>query len=327
MHGLLEMFGAFFIPGNAVNYLAPGDYVAAPPLSGIAEAVAVTRLACVAVTAAAAAVTAGRFVRPGADLVNQLLLAGIVANLAAYIPSSLADHTALNAREFAPVLPFAAVLAARTLIDPLAAWLPALRGPARQGPLRRGRGLVAAALTALLCWYGFGLWHETQIPAAPDPYPKLEAFLVAHHLHSGVGGYWDASVITVGTGGAVTVRAVTGRASHPAGYDWESKASAWYDSGQAARYLRAQLGRGQAFTAAGSPRPPRCAGSAACARRRARRCSIRVRATRCTSTRGMCWPRRRRWHAADQRRAQQRPRKLNVCCRSRQARSAVRDWG
>ena len=43
-HGLLEMFGAFFIPGNAINYLGPGDYVAAPPLSGLSEAVAVTRL-------------------------------------------------------------------------------------------------------------------------------------------------------------------------------------------------------------------------------------------------------------------------------------------
>ena len=236
-HGLLEMFGAFFIPGNAVNYLAPGDYVAAPPLAGIAEAVAVTRLACVAAAAAAAAVTARRFFRPGADLVNQLLLAGIVANLAAYIPSSLADHTALNAREFAPVLPFAAVLAARTLSDPLAAWL-----RARRGPLRRGRRLVAGALTALLCWYGFGLWHETQIPAAPDPYPKLEAFLIAHHLHFGVGGYWDASVITVGTGGAVTVRAVTARCLQP--YNWESK-PAWYDpAGPPATFVLSSAGPG-----------------------------------------------------------------------------------
>jgi hypothetical protein len=46
-----------------------------------------------------------------------LLLAGIVANLAAYLPSSLAGGAALNAREFAPVLPFAAVLAARALAD------------------------------------------------------------------------------------------------------------------------------------------------------------------------------------------------------------------
>ncbi len=32
-------------------------------------------------------------------------------NLVAYIPSTLADHSALNVREIAPVLPFGAVLA------------------------------------------------------------------------------------------------------------------------------------------------------------------------------------------------------------------------
>src|ERR1700730_11000812 len=53
-HGLLEMFGAFFLPGNAINRLGPGNDAAAPPLSGLAEAVAVTRLACVALAIAGA---------------------------------------------------------------------------------------------------------------------------------------------------------------------------------------------------------------------------------------------------------------------------------
>jgi hypothetical protein len=238
-HGLLEMFGAFFLPGNAVNYLAPGDYVAAPPLTGIAEAVAVTRLACVAVAAAAALVAARGFFRRDADLVSQLLLAGIAANLAAYIPSSLADHTALNAREFAPVLPFAAVLAARTLGDWLGARLPALRpGTGQAG----GRRLLAGALAALLCWYGFGLFDEARQPAAADPFGRLEAYLAAHHLRYGIGGYWDASVITVGTGGAVTIRAVTQGCLQP--YAWESK-SAWYDpAGHPATFLLAAAAPG-----------------------------------------------------------------------------------
>jgi hypothetical protein len=212
-HGLLAMFGAFPVPGNAINYLGPGDYVAAPPLSGLAEAVAVTRLACVALAAAGAAVVARRFFRRDADLVSQLLLAGVVANLAAYIPSSLADHTALNAREFAPVLPFAAVLAARALGDRLGARAAADR-------------VLAASLAALLGWYCAGLAHQAAAPAAPDPFARLAAFLRQHHLDSGIGGYWNASVITVDTGGAVTVRAVTQGCLQP--YAWESR-PAWYD--------------------------------------------------------------------------------------------------
>ena len=212
-HGLLEMFGAFFIPGNAINYLGPGDYVAAPPLSGLSEAVAVTRLGCVALAAAGAAVVARRFFRRDADLVSQLLLAGIVANLAAYIPSSLAGHTALNAREFAPVLPFAAVLAARALGDRLGARAAAGR-------------VLAAVLVALFGWYCAGLAHQAAAPAAPDPFARLAAFLRQHDLASGIGGYWDASAITVDTGGAVTVRAVTQGCLQP--YAWESK-PAWYD--------------------------------------------------------------------------------------------------
>jgi hypothetical protein len=237
-HGLLAMFGAFPVPGNVINRLGPGNYVAAPPLSGLPAAVAVTRLAVVALAVTAACLTARAFPRRDADLVSQLLLAGLVANLAAYVPSSLAAHTALNAREFAPVLPFAAVLAARNAGD--------LYGIGKRAasrlrvPVPADR-VVAAALCALLAWYGFGLLLETQIPAAPDPFTKVAAFLEARHLTGGIGGYWDASVITVDTGGAVTVRAVTAGCLQP--YAWESK-PAWYDQAATATFVIESAGPG-----------------------------------------------------------------------------------
>jgi hypothetical protein len=228
-HGLLEMFGAFFLPGNAINYLGPGNYVTAPPLSGLAEAVAVTRLACVALAILGACVIGRRFFSRDADLVSQLLLAGIAANLAAYIPSSLADHTALNAREFAPVLPFAAALAARALGD-------------RLGERAAGSRVLAASLVALFGWYCLGLAHQAAAPAAPDPFARLEAFLRQHHLADGIGGYWNSSVITVDTGGAVTIRAVTQGCLQP--YAWESK-PAWYDpAGQTAGFVLESSGTG-----------------------------------------------------------------------------------
>ncbi len=218
-HGLLTLFGAFFLPGDAVNRLGPGSFAAGPPLTGFTEALAVTRLACVALAVAGAVVAARRFFRRDADLVGQLLLAGLVANLVAYVPSSLAAATALNVREIAPVLPFAAVLAARTLGGRLA-W------PYGAPPSLRRDRILAGGLAALFAWYGLGLLVQARLPAAPDPFARLEVFLEAHHLRSGIGGYWDASVMTVGTGGAVTIRAVTAGCAQP--YAWESK-RAWYD--------------------------------------------------------------------------------------------------
>jgi hypothetical protein len=214
-HGLLAMFGAYFLPGDGAG--------------GLSEVLAVSRLACVALAAAGVLAAARCLVRRDADLVSQLLLTGLVANLAAYIPSSLADHTALNAREFAPVLPFAAVLAARMLGDRLGDWL-------------GGSRARAAGLALLLGWYSLGLGFQAAAAAAANPLAGLESYLETHHLSYGIGGYWDASAITVDTGGAVTIRAVTAGCLQP--YAWESRAS-WYDPArQRATFLVTSAGPG-----------------------------------------------------------------------------------
>jgi hypothetical protein len=57
---------------------------------------------------------------------------------------------------------------------------------------------------------------------------QLATFLAAHHLTSGIGGYWGSSVVTVGSDGAVTIRAVASLPLAP--YPWEAKSS-WYDPG------------------------------------------------------------------------------------------------
>lgn len=251
VHGLLEMFGAYFVPGQAINYLKPGvllnpSGLPAPPapLSGLDQAIALTHLAGVVLAVWGACAIARRFFLRDADIVSQLLLAGIVANLAAYIPSTLANATALNVREIAPVLPFAAVLAARMLGDrlvtgPLAtirlpARLSGIRPPARAQALAGGAAgrpglrvrLVAAPLAVLLGWYSYGLFRQAGAPPAPAPLANVAALLERYHLRYGLGGYWEASVLTVETGGKVTVRAVTPACLQP--YTWESKAD-WYN--------------------------------------------------------------------------------------------------
>jgi hypothetical protein len=229
VHGLLEMFGAYFVPGNAINYKSPGQFVLAPPLSGFDQAIAITRLACVILAVWGCCAIARRFFRRDADFISQLLLAGIVLNLAAYIPSTLADHSALNVREIAPVLPFGAVLAARMLGDRLLAFGPLVRVrlPRLSRPLRVR--LIVIPLVALFGWYSFGLFQQADTPAAANPFTGLEQFLEANNLSYGLGGYWDASVITVDTGGAITIRAVSPSCMQP--YAWENKLE-WYDPTQ-----------------------------------------------------------------------------------------------
>jgi hypothetical protein len=176
------------------------------------------------------------------DLLSQVLLLAIVINVVAYIPSTLADATDLNAREFAVVLPFGAVLAGRTLAASLSsAGLKGagLKGASLKGASLKGAGLKGASLKGagrwlspvrlaglvLLACYAAGLGYAAAQPSVPAANQRLVAFLTAHHLTNGIGGYWESSVVTVGSNGAITIRAVVPGTLQP---DlWESKAS-WY---------------------------------------------------------------------------------------------------
>ena len=196
--GLLAMFGA-------------------KPQGPVPELVfAVVHLAGVGLVAWAVWRVARRFLS-WPDMISQVLLVAMVVNVAAYVPSTLADATDLNAREFAVVLPFGAVLAGRTLAPVIVSW-------------RKPKLTLAWALLpcALLAGYAASLGYAAAQPAAPPANSELAGFLAAHHLSDGVSGYWQSSIVTVQSGGAVTVRALLPGTLRP---DlWASKAS-WYDPG------------------------------------------------------------------------------------------------
>ena len=180
-----------------------------------AMAFALLHLAGVALVAWAVLRVARRFLS-WPDMISQILLVAMVLNVAAYVPSTLANATDLNAREFAVVLPFGAVLAGRTLAASL------------QAGLRRRPRAVALLAGALLACYAAGLGYAAAQPSVPPMNARLARFLAAHHLTSGIGGYWLSSVVTVGSDGAVTIRAVASLPLAP--YRWEAKSS-WYDPG------------------------------------------------------------------------------------------------
>jgi hypothetical protein len=224
---LLRAGGGFYL--HAVPYqLAPAHtwpkhawvtgegllalFGAKPQGPAAAMAFAVLHLAGVALVAWAMARVARHFVS-WPDMISQILLVAMVVNVVAYVPSTLADATDLNAREFAVVLPFGAVLAGRTLA-------PSLRDSKRRW--------VIPVLLAGTVGYAASLGWAAAQPSVPPMNARLATFLAEHHLTSGIGGYWESSVVTVGSDGAVTIRAVLPGTLAP---DlWEAKGS-WYDSG------------------------------------------------------------------------------------------------
>jgi hypothetical protein len=176
-----------------------------------ALAFAVLHLAGVALVVWAAWRLARHFIT-WPDMISQILLVAMVVNVVLYVPSTLADATDLNAREFAVVLPFGAVLVGRTLGADLAAGL-------RAGWRRWTAAAIALGYAASLGW-------AAAQPSVPAMNTSLVKFLASHHLTSGIGGYWLSSVVTVGSNGAVTVRAVA--PGNLAPDLWEAKQS-WYD--------------------------------------------------------------------------------------------------
>src|SRR5689334_7457055 len=140
-----------------------------------AMAFALLHLAGVALVAWAVLRVARRFLS-WPDMISQILLVAMVLNVVAYVPSTLANATDLNAREFAVVLPFGAVLAGRTLAA-------GLRDRCLAG---RGRRWIVPALLAAAAGYAASLGWAAAQPSVPATNTRLAAFLSAHHLTSGI---------------------------------------------------------------------------------------------------------------------------------------------
>jgi hypothetical protein len=158
-------------------------------------AFAVVHLAGVVLAAAALIGAARRCFRPGklaGGMIEPLLITGIVIDVAGYLAGVPAVN-ASSAREIAPVLPFAAVLAGRLLGDRLVA--------------------AGAAVRA--------------VRAAPQ-YADLAAWLPAHQLTAGLSGYHQANIVTLESGGAVTLRPVTISGGHLISYTWNAS-TGWFD--------------------------------------------------------------------------------------------------
>lgn len=209
-YGMMPLDASFASPGTIVLHNIPvlgegilllsGAYFPALP-PGAQLWLAVPHLAGAVLVVGGVVVTAQRFFR-GEELVPQLLLAGIVLNVAAYVLGTHA-YVFANTREIAVVLPLAAALAGRRLPGRLARLV--------SGWTRRVRLRATTTAVVVLAFYGAGLGLELAAPAPPQGQARLIAWLAGHHLGTGLSGYWLANALTLASGGRAPVRCANER--------------------------------------------------------------------------------------------------------------------
>ena len=153
-----------------------------------------------------------RFARwngPG-GAVDEVMALAVLANLTAFVFSTLAIDPSY-AREIAVALPFSAALAGRML------------------PERLVTARLLPMLGVVLVGYMLTLLHGVVQPQVPTQNQQLANWLAARNLRYGLGGYWQASSVTLASDQVVQVRPIDLAPGQTVGaYPWESNAS-WYD--------------------------------------------------------------------------------------------------
>ena len=186
-------------------------------------AFALVHLAGVAVVITAVAFAVWRLVVPGraaraGDLIANFLVLAVLVNVAAYFVF-IQPYNIYTAHEIGPVASFGAALTGRMLGGPaLRAWLAAREKREKEPGSKPRLGLSAlrwhgakVALPALAigfaCYLAL-LGIAAAYPQAPAQNDTLTSWLSEHHLSSGVASYWEASSVTVDSGGQITMLAV-----------------------------------------------------------------------------------------------------------------------
>jgi hypothetical protein len=208
VHGVGALPHTANVAGQGLLLVAGADFLGLRP--GPATAAVYLHLTGVILLGLGALIAARRF---AADLglVDQILVTAIAVNLAAYIFSTQATSIQTT-REIVAVLPLGAVLAGRMLADRVLAMKYAV-----------------PALLVVLAGYLGGLGYELTQPPVPAQNHQLTSWLAAHHLSSGLSGYWEANVVTLTSGDRVRLRQLTEAGPAVIRYEWNSAAS-WYDA-------------------------------------------------------------------------------------------------
>jgi len=153
---------------------------------------------------------------PRASRAEQVLAAAIVANLVVYVISSLPGPNTQH--DIVAVLPASAVLAARLLVPAR------LTGPGRLPRLTAVAATGVAATAALVPLSVIA----SQPSAGGGEQQQLVEWLESHHLTYGLGGYWNASGVTLLAANGVQIRTLKFYKNEAVPYPWEAS-TLWYE--------------------------------------------------------------------------------------------------
>jgi hypothetical protein len=208
--------------GQCVLTLFGADVIGQP--LGLSYGLALLHMAGVAVAALGLlAGIAGFFGR--ADRISQILVISLLAMLGAAQFSTQMTNI-FSVREIAIVLPASAALAGRVVGGGLFRVRPERLRLRLRLPRVRLERVLTAALGVVLAGYLAALGYDAAQPAAPAENQALADWLLAHDLHEGLAGYWQANSVTLDSGGKVAIAPIFGASP----YTWESRPS-WYDPG------------------------------------------------------------------------------------------------
>jgi hypothetical protein len=147
------------------------------------------------------------------DPIADFLVIAVAANFAAFL-IDLPKQNIYSAHEIGPVLALGAALGGRVVGSLVAARLgDRAQGPAGAAahgtpPRSRPRHVLRGALAAGLACYALMLGIAAAHKQVPPRNVGLTQWLAGHHLTSGLAPYWEASSVTVDSGGTITVLAV-----------------------------------------------------------------------------------------------------------------------
>ena len=190
------------------------------------EAFAILHLAGAALVVAAVVLGIWRLIRTlgwrgpsgAADLVTDLLVVAIVANVAGYFLFYQIKNVD-QAHEIGPVFALGAALAGRLL----------------GGPLLRAR-LVPALAAGLVC-YSVMLGFAASGRQAPPANAAVTGWLEQHGLRSGLAPYWEANSVTVDSGGAITMGSVKPDGKRLSPWHWNEDVRIFRAAGHTASFL------------------------------------------------------------------------------------------
>jgi hypothetical protein len=154
---------------------------------------------------------------------DDVLVIAMFGSAATFV--ALAVNGVPGARYLVATVVFASVLSGRIVAQ---AWH-------RLQPGRAARA-ICVVCAAVPLWFAAGLGYTLAQPVSIPKAAVLASWLEVHNLRNGVGGYWAASITTVESKGAVTVRPVWSNQVGKLGRYMKLSSASWY-SGQHFQFL------------------------------------------------------------------------------------------